>query len=197
LADRLRGYLRVLSEYERGDVRVVSSHQLARGIGIRATLVRRDLAELGGLGTPGRGYEVGPVTRAIREALDLERERRTIWLGVRAAVDWPLAIDALQAVNCSLVGVFDDDAQGDVINRLVVQPLGRAAGEARRTGAIVAVIASERAAQPEILEGLADAGVRGMLNLTPLRLDLTSRVVIEQCDLGNQLLRLVSRLGGD
>jgi len=195
-ADRLRSYLRVVAEYERREVPVVSSHQLARSIGVRASLVRRDLAELGGLGTPGRGYEVGPVAAAIREALDLGRKRPAIWLGVKGAIDWPSVVDALRAVNCSIVGVFDDDARGKVMGTLTVQPLSRAAVEARRIGATVAVVASERAVRPELLEGLVDAGVQGVLNLTRLRLDLPSRVAVEQCDLGSQILRLVSRLGG-
>ena len=196
-ADRLCGYLGVLAEYERRNVSVVSSHQLAQGVGVRGSLVRRDLATLGGLGTPGRGYEVGPVAAAIRARLDLERPRPAIWLGVTGAIDWPSAVDALRAVNCSLIGIFDNSLQGTRVNTLIAQPLSRAPSEARRTRATVALVGSEQAAQPELLERLADAGVRGILNLTPVRIELPSRVVVEQCDVGSQILRLISRLGGD
>jgi len=196
-ADRLRGYLRLLAQYELREVSVVSSHQLAGGIGVRASLVRRDLAEFGGLGTPGRGYEVRLVAGAVRKALDLATQRPAIWLGVAGVTDWQSVIDALRAGNCALVGIFDDGARERTIGTLTVQPLSRALPEARRTAARVAVVASESAARPDLLEGLVAAGVCGMLNLTPLRLDLSARVIVEQCDLGSQMVRLISRLGGD
>lgn len=196
-ADRLRGYLGLLAEYEQRGVEVVSSHQLARSMGVRASLVRRDLAELGGLGTPGKGYEVAAAAAAIRDRLDLTRERPTVWLGVGGRTDWTHAMEALRAVNCSLVGVFDDTDRGRIMGNLSIQPLSRAVAEVRRTDATVAVVASERAARRELLESLVEVGVRAILNLTPRRLDLPAGVVVEQCDLRAQMVRLVSRLGGD
>jgi redox-sensing transcriptional repressor len=178
-------------------VEVVSSHQLARSMGVRASLVRRDLAELGGLGTPGKGYEVAAAAAAIRDRLDLTRERPTVWLGVGGRTDWTHAMEALRAVNCSLVGVFDDTDRGRIMGNLSIQPLSRAVAEVRRTDATVAVVASERAARRELLESLVEVGVRAILNLTPRRLDLPAGVVVEQCDLRAQMVRLVSRLGGD
>jgi redox-sensing transcriptional repressor len=166
-------------------------------MGVRASLVRRDLAELGGLGTPGKGYEVAAVAAAIRNRLDLASERATVWLGVGGRTDWAHAMEALGAVNCALVGVFDDTDRGRIMGKLRIQPLSRAVAEVRRTAATVAVVASERAARRELLESLIEAGVRGILNLTPRRLDLPARVIVEQCDLGAQMVRLVSRLGGD
>lgn len=159
--------------------------------------MRRDLAELGGLGTPGKGYEVAAVAAAIRNRLDLASERATVWLGVGGRTDWAHAMEALGAVNCALVGVFDDTDRGRIMGKLRIQPLSRAVAEVRRTAATVAVVASERAARRELLESLIEAGVRGILNLTPRRLDLPARVIVEQCDLGAQMVRLVSRLGGD
>ena len=194
--ERLRQYLGALVEYERQEMRVISSHQLARNVGVRASLVRRDLAELGGLGTPGRGYEVTRLSAAIREALDLAKGRSALWVGLSGPVDWRRVMDSLRAANCTLVGVFDDAAPGRATEKLAVLPLSRAPAEARRTGATVAVVASEQGARRELLERLVDAGVRGIVNLTPLRLDLTPSVVVEQCDLGSEVVKLVSRLGG-
>ena len=76
----------------------------------------------------------------------------------------------------------------------MVQPLARAAAEARRHGAKVAVLASEEATRPGVVEGLTEAGVRAVLNLTPSRLEASTNMVVEQGDIGSQLVRLLSRM---
>jgi len=59
------------------------------------------------------------------------------------------------------------------------------------------VLASEEAADPKLLTRLVNAGIQAVLNLTSERLELPAAIVVEQCDLGSQLLRLVSRMGDD
>jgi NADH/NAD ratio-sensing transcriptional regulator Rex len=46
-----------------------------------------------------------------------------------------------------------------------------------------------------MVQALARAGVKAILNLTPVPLLASARMVIEQADTGSQLLRLLSRLG--
>jgi len=192
-AERLRGYLRVLDDYARRRIETISSHQLARGVGVRATLVRRDLAGLGHLGRPGRGYDVAALEAELRQCLHLQQARALVWLGARGT-DWEAAREALQALNCGVAGVFDDRWQGRRVCGLLVQPLARAAAEARRHGAKVAVLASEEATRPGVVEGLTEAGVRAVLNLTPSRLEASTNMVVEQGDIGSQLVRLLSRM---
>jgi redox-sensing transcriptional repressor len=194
---RLHGYLLALDAYVGKSIATVSSQQLARGVGVRASLVRRDLSEIGGFGTPGRGYDVGRLTSEIRRALHLQRTRRAVWLGDASALRGRRAVRAAEVANCGLVGVFDDKSAGRSVNGYVVQPLSKAATEARKRSATVAVLASEEAADPKLLSRLVAAGIQAVLNLTPARLELPAAVVVEQCDLGSQLLRLISRMGAD
>jgi redox-sensing transcriptional repressor len=191
---RLREYLQVVHDYARRDVSTVSSHHLARCVGVRASLVRRDLSELGHLGTPGRGYSVSAVGAALRESLSLGSPRSAIWLGAaRRAGDRHVA-EALAIVNCTLVGIFDDDSEPRQVAGTPVRPLAEVAAAANT--ATVAILASEAATQPEVLRGLAEAGIEAVLNLTPVRLDASAKAIVEQADLGSQLLRLLSRLAG-
>jgi redox-sensing transcriptional repressor len=191
--ERLRRYLAALGDFSRRGVETVSSHQLSSSVGVRASLVRRDLSSLGHLGRPGKGYGVADLETGLRRTLRLERKRPAIWLGAGGA-DWGLIRAALRAVNCELVGLFDDECEGRRVGGLVVQPLARAAAVAKRRGAQVAVLATPAAAQTPLLESLSQAGVRAVLNLTPARLEVSAEVVIEQGDIGSQLLRLLSRM---
>jgi redox-sensing transcriptional repressor len=196
-SERLRAYLAVLDDYRVRDVATVSSHQLAREVGVRSSLVRRDLSGLGNFGTPGRGYDVKRLRSEIRRVLSVATERRTIWLGAVRSTDWKASRLALESVNCALVGVFDDVCPGENADGLIVQPLAKASREARRRRASVAVLAGEEAADAAVLDGLVEAGVEAVLNLTSARLPACANVVIEPGDLASQMLRLLSRLGAD
>jgi redox-sensing transcriptional repressor len=196
-AQRLHGYLLVLDSYARENVVTVSSHQLARGVGVRASLVRRDLSELGNFGTPGRGYGVPRLAAEIRRILRLERTRGAVWLGNASGLSSRASQRAFEMANCGLVGVFDDRSQGQSADGYIVQPLHKAPTEVKRRGATVAVLAGEEAADPKLLGGLVRAGIQALLNLTTTRPQLPPAVIVEQCDLGSQLLCLISRIGGD
>lgn len=191
--ERLRGYLQIVDDYARRKVVTISSHQLARGVGVRATLVRRDLAGLGHLGRPGQGYSVAALETELRRCLRLGQAHPLIWLGGHGA-DWTATKEAMKSLNCALVGIFDDQWQGRKVGGLLVQPLARAPGEAKHHQAKVAVLASEEATAPSVVEGLIEAGIQAVLNLTPSRLEASVNVAIEQADIGSQLLRLLSRM---
>jgi|GEM_PF-1969028 len=191
---RLRNYLYLLGDYQARRTSTVSSHQLARGTGVRASLVRRDLSELGALGTPGRGYNATHLSLAIKAALTLGKRQPTIWLGNARSTDWLTTKRILKSLDCVLVGIFDDDCRGRAADGMVVQPTAKAKTVARRRRATLAVVAAERAISPTLIDDLIDAGVRGVLNLTAARLEASASLVIEQADLGSQMLRLLSRL---
>lgn len=193
-AQRMSRYLRVAEEYARRGVATVSSHQLGRAAGVRSSLVRRDLSELGRCGTPGRGYGVNLLRQQIRRRLKLEQARPTVWLGAADLADQPETRHALEVVNCRLVGIFDDDKRGAKAAGLRVQRLLGAKEKVRKERATIAVLASEEAARPEVMQELVGAGIKAVLNLTPAQLAASVNVVIEQGDLGSLLFRLLCKL---
>lgn len=192
-AERLCSYLRVVEEYADRGVSTMSSHHLARAVGVRSSLVRRDLSALGGFGVPGRGYSVDLLQEALRRRLRLGRMRPTVWLGAAGLVDQEATRQALEAVQCRVVGLFDDGCEGRAAGGLPVQALARAPREVRKHRATVAVLASEEAARPELVRELVAAGIRAVLNLTAAALSPCAQAVIEQGDLRSQLARLLSR----
>ena len=191
---RMGRYLRVAEDHARRGVATISSHQLGRAAGARSSLVRRDLSALGRCGTPGRGYAVSLLREAICRRLALEQARSAVWLGNAELAGRPETREALDAVNCRLVGVFDDAAAGRKAAGVRVQRLARAADKARKARATVAIVASEEAGQPEVVQGLVGAGVRAVLNLTPAPLTRPANVAVEQADLGSLLFRLLCQI---
>ncbi|UCC68154.1 MAG: redox-sensing transcriptional repressor Rex [Armatimonadota bacterium] len=193
-AQRMTSYLRVAGEYARRGVSTVSSHQLGRAAGVRSSLVRRDLSELGHCGTPGRGYGVNLLRREIRRRLRLEQSRPAVWLGAARLAERTETQQALEAVHCRLVGVFDDETSRAKAAGLRVQRLAGAKDKVRKERATIAVLASEEAARAEVIQELLAGGIKAILNLTPVRLPTSVNVVVEQGDLGTLLFRLLCNL---
>lgn len=195
--DRVRWYLQVMDEYARRGLPTISSHHLARAVGVRSGLVRRDLAGLGHFGTPGRGYELAALRRAVRRALKLDELRAAVWFGAKRLREDREAQQALRQMNCRLAAVFDGDPGeiGHKVAGLPVRALAEVEKQVKAAGAEVAVVASKQAATPELMRGLVQAGVRGVLNLTNSPLPASGGVVIEQADVSSQLVRMLARVG--
>lgn len=191
---RLPAYLAAVDDYLRRGLQIVSSHHLARAVGVRAGLVRRDLAALGQFGTPGRGYELCRLDEGLRAALNLGPVRGAVWLGAAWLARQEGVSQALRQLGCRLVAVCDDQEAGGTTAGLRVRPLAQAASAARVCGAVVAVVADREAAMSGLVGALARAGVKGVLNLTEVPLPASGQVVIEQADLRTQLMRLLSQL---
>jgi NADH/NAD ratio-sensing transcriptional regulator Rex len=125
--------------------------------------------------------------------------RPTVWLGAVRLVEREATRQALEAVHCQLVGLFDDGGERRAAGGLPVQPLASAPREVRKHQATVAVLAAEEAARPERVRELVAAGIRAVLNLTAAPLPPCAQAVVEQGDLRSQLARLLSRFsaGGE
>ncbi len=195
-AERMRRYLQLVADYARREVPVVSSHHLARAVGVRASLVRRDLAKLGHAGKRGGGYEVGGLHDALRQRLHLGQERRAIWLGAASLQGHREVPEIMTRLQCRIVGVFDSSPRwvGAEVAGLQVRPAAEVVKGVKQHRATLAVVADEALAREDFLESLVRAGVTAILNLTETPLRASAGAVVEQADLGTQVLRLLSRL---
>ena len=195
-AGRMRRYLQLVADYADRGVPAVSSHHLARAVGVRASLVRRDLAKLGHAGKRGGGYQVGGLHEAIRRRLRVGQERGAIWLGAASLQGHRDVAKVLARLQCRLVAVFDSSPRwvGAEVAGLPVQPATEVVKGIRRHRATLAIVADRELAREGLIESLVRAGVTAILNLTEAPVRASAGAVVEQADLGSQVLRLLSRL---
>jgi len=195
-AERMRRYLQLVADYAHRAVPVVSSHHLARAVGVRASLVRRDLAKLGHAGKRGGGYQVGGLHDALRQRLRLGQDRRAIWLGAASLQGHQEVVQVMARLQCRLVGVFDSSPRwvGAEVAGLPVQPAAEVVKGIKQHRATLAIVADKAFAREGLVESLVRAGVTAILNLTETPLRASAGAVVEQADLGTQVLRLLSRL---
>jgi redox-sensing transcriptional repressor len=191
-AGRLSLYLRRLEALgEEGRSRV-SSGILGETLGIGDAQVRKDLASIGNLGHPGVGYEVHPLSQAIRHVLGVDREWKVAVVGVGHLARALLRYHGFLSRGFRIVALFDCDETkiGQQVQALEIHSPAVMGEVVAATGAEVGIVSVPSEAAQEVADSLVQAGVRGLLNFAPCVLRVPANVQVVGVDLTVQLEQL-------
>ncbi len=88
-----------------------------------------------------------------------------------------------------IVAVFDADPAkvGADADGLVVRPAAELEAGIREVGAEIAILATPSAVSQQVADRLVEAGIRAILNLAPVRLNVPSDVAVRQVCLSTDL----------
>jgi redox-sensing transcriptional repressor len=191
-AGRLSLYLRCLEGWQREGIDKVSSGQIATALGLSDAQVRKDIGYLGSLGQPGIGYRVTNLIAAIRHSLGIDRDWRSILIGVGNLARALLRYQGFRQQGFQIVGLFDSDPSkiGIAVEGLSVQPLEKIREQMKKLRVELALLTVPAEAAQSVAEILCDAGIRGILNFAPTVLRLPTRVRLVNVDLAIQLEQL-------
>ncbi len=189
---RLSLYLRELESRAEQDQNTISSKQLGNALGLTDAQVRKDLAYFGQLGHPGIGYRVHELTDRLRQILRSDRRWNAAVMG---AGNIGRALMAYQRFRCKgfdVVAVFDNDPS--VISRVIsghrVRPVKDLPALVKERDITLGIVAVPAEAAQEVADALIDAGVKGILNFAPIRLDVRDAVAVTSVDFSVALERL-------
>ncbi|MBI3726654.1 redox-sensing transcriptional repressor Rex [bacterium] len=199
VSQRLSLYLRHLEALEAKQRGTVSSSQLARALGLTAAQVRKDLAYFGQFGFPGVGYKVPNLAQEVRRILGTDRTWRVALVGAGNLGTALLRYRGFRRQGFEIASVFDADPRldGKTVAGVRVHPIGELSRVVRDEGIKLAILAVPAEAAQEVASSLAQAGVRGILNFAPTRLDVPESVRVHAVDLALQLEQLAFRVRQD
>lgn len=190
---RARWYLAALEEIGRRGIRRISSYDLARAVGVKSALVRRDLSRLGHLGTPSVGYEVRHLKDSISQFFGLGVP--CYWVGAARLAAEPSLVEEFAACHCRLAGVFDfsEEFIGKRVGGLEVHPVSDLKRTAGANGVSAAILALPPKFAQAAVDTMVEAGIKGILSLVSVPLAAPPYVVIQQADLPSQVFLLLAR----
>ena len=184
--NRLSLYLRLLNDlYARG-VPTVSSKALAEQFGLKAALIRKDLAHFGDLGVRGMGYVVEDLRRELRSILGLDRKLGVAIIGAGnlglALADYP----GFRQEGFRIVALFDN--LSSKVGRLsrggvTIHDIADLQRMAREEAIAIAVIAVPEAAARNVVHTVVQAGITAILNFSPGALRVPPHVKLKSVDL--------------
>lgn len=176
--ERLATYIRCLMQLETEGVWTVSSQDMEKRTGVSAAQFRKDLSYFGEFGKRGIGYDVAELHRRIAHVLRIEVEQPVLLIGAGHLGSALIAYPGWKAYRFRIAAVFDKDAEkiGTRIRKLLVRDVESLVEENAQIGARLGIIAVPGPAAQGVADSLLRAGVHGIINFAPVRLDVPSGV---------------------
>jgi redox-sensing transcriptional repressor len=189
---RLSLYLRWLAGLTEAGVRTISSEDLAVPCGTTAAQVRKDLSLFGSFGKRGLGYPVPELEAHVRSILGLGRRWPVALVGAGRIGTALLGYESFRRQGFYIEAVFDSDPAkvGKRWNGLEVQSDESLESVVAEREIEIAVVAVPGAEAQAVVDRLVTAGIRGILNFAPTRLDVPSSVVVKSVDMTVEMERL-------
>jgi redox-sensing transcriptional repressor len=196
---RLSLYVRELARLNGQRAGFVSSHRLARQLGLTDAQVRRDLSTFGQFGTSGRGYDVQRLHDRLAAILGVSgRTWNVVLAGVGNLGSALLAYGGFRERGFLFRIAVDTDPRkvGRTIQGVAVVAPDQLPALIRQHDIRIGVLAVPVEAAQSVCNLLVDSGVRAMVNFAPVHLDVPPSVRLRVVDLATELERLAFYLKG-
>lgn len=189
---RLSIYHRCLQKLNANGVDTVSSSTLARAAGVKSAQLRKDLAYFGQFGTRGLGYPVEVLSAIIRETLGREHLQPVILVGAGNLGSALLRYHGFEKEGFEVVAAFDANPEAARARGVTIPVFPDSDLEtfiAQRSVKLAILCVPVEFAQA-VVNRLVAAGIQGVLNFSPIVLEVTPDVTVNNVDLALELEHL-------
>lgn len=189
-ARRLPLYYRfILNLHNHGKSRV-SSKELSDAVKVDSATIRRDFSYFGALGRKGYGYKVDYLLEFFKKTLSQDEVTKVALIGVGNLGTALMNYNFQRNNNTKIVMAFERSAEKiGKIDDVPIYTIDRL--EANLEGVEVAILTVPEAAAQDVTNRLVKAGIKGILNFTPARLNIPDHVRIHHIDLSVELQSFV------
>ncbi|EEI10867.1 CoA binding domain protein [Enterococcus faecalis TX1341] len=177
----------------------VSSTELSEAVQVDSATIRRDFSYFGELGKRGYGYDVENLMNFFAKTLNEDELTNVALIGVGNLGSALLKYKFHQSNSIRVSCAFDvnEDIVGRIVDGIPVYPMEDMMEQIRVQQIEVAILTIPARKAQEVVNKLAEAGVKGILNFTAARLVAPPEVLIQNVDLTNELQTLIYFLHHD
>lgn len=193
---RLPSYLRLLREAAANRMEFISGTYIANDLKLEPIQVRKDLAITGVVGKPRMGFAVIELIQAIEELLGWTNASDAFLVGVGSLGIALMGYDGFKEYGLKVVAGFDVDPEkiGKQFHGKKVFDLNKFAELAKRMGICTSILTVPAQYAQDVTDILVAAGIKGIWNFTPIKLQVPDDVIVEKVDLAASLAVLSSKL---
>ena len=194
-AKRLPQYYRIFKQLVADKVDRTNSQEIAKKLGVDSATVRRDFSLFGELGRRGYGYDTVALRNFFSNLLGDSAETNIALVGVgnlgRALIHYRFhdrnkmrITQAYDVAGNPLVGTKTEYG-------VPVYNISDIKKNLADTNIETAIISVQSDSAQEVADILIDAGIKGILNFTPRRLEVSDDITVQSVDLTSELQTLL------
>lgn len=193
---RLPRYYRYLGELIENDTSRISSGELSKRMKVTASQIRQDLNNFGGFGQQGYGYNVEYLHSEIGKILGLDRTHKMIIVGAGNLGQALANYTSFEKRGFELIGMFDVNPRliGMTIRGVEVYDIDLLENFVKTHNVDIAMLTMPKENIKEMAGNLADWGIKGLWNFSPLDLYLPESVQVENVHLSHSLMTLAYKI---
>lgn len=183
--DRLPLYFRTLQLAADEQLQIISSDELGRRLDITPEQIRKDLATFGQFGRKGIGYDVHELKENIGKILGLPNRWRLAIVGVGHLGGALANYVNFSSLGFSVVALLDKNKSlvGTRVNGLTVNDASKMKRIVAANEVDIGVITVPADEAQGVADALIAAGVRGIWNFAPTKLNVPSTIPLVNEDL--------------
>ncbi len=189
---RLSVYLRCLARLKDKNIQTVSSEALAKVAGVKPTQLRKDLTYFGQFGTRGLGYDVADLSRMISDELGTTRLQPVILVGVGHLGLALISYRGFEKEGFEIMAGFDLEPERPRDKQIKQPILGmdELPEFVRENKIRMAILTVPAAVAQEVTNILVASGIMGILNFSPIVVDVPEEVMVNNVNLAIELENL-------
>ncbi|HCX2726556.1 redox-sensing transcriptional repressor Rex [Staphylococcus aureus] len=190
---RLPLYYRFVSSLKSKGIDRVNSKAISDALQIDSATIRRDFSYFGELGKKGYGYNIDSLLDFFKSELSESDMIKIAIVGVgnlgKALLTYNFSIHD----DMTITEAFDvkEDVIGQKIGNVIVKDNDELITTLKKEEIDIVILTTPERVAQKVADELVQAGVKGILNFTPGRINTPSDVQVHQIDLGIELQSLL------
>lgn len=190
---RLPIYHRYLRFLQHAGKKRISSTELSEAVKVDSATIRRDFSYFGALGKRGYGYDVDNLLDFFSRILNQDRLTSVGLIGVGNLGNALINYNFRKSSNIRIGAAFDvnPDLVGTIHHGVPVYSLEELEEQIEQQQLEIVIIAVPQDVAGDIVDRAIQAGIKGIMNFTPIRFDVPKNVRVQNVDLTNELQTLI------
>ncbi|MGO3732219.1 MAG: redox-sensing transcriptional repressor Rex [Vagococcus sp.] len=192
-AKRLPLYYRYLKFLFDSGKKKVSSTELSDAVKVDSATIRRDFSYFGELGKRGYGYDVESLMNFFAKTLSEDQLTNVALVGVGNLGHALLNYRFHQSDSIRISAAFDinEEIVGTILDGVPVYSSDDMMNQVKAQHIDVAILTVPMEVAQENTDKLVEAGVKGIMNFTPVRINVPKHVQVQNVDLTNEMQTLI------
>ena len=177
----------------------VSSTELAEAVQVDSASIRRDFSYFGALGKRGYGYDVKNLLSFFKKILNQDTLTNVALVGVGNLGHALLNYNFKRSNNLRISCAFDINPEitGKIMQGVPVYSMEEMKKQIADQQIRIAILTVPQSTAQKTADEMIEAGIKGIMNFTPIRLSAPSGVRVQNVDLATELQTLIYFLDSD